>query len=193
MPCIISAGRLVDCKDSLGGIKSVYIGNYVDMLVQTGWLAATADTVTSIAGGVAPFDEQTFYEFELRPELSSMTINYMADAASGTTFFEQTLSLTFQKLEATDIAPLRELCEGRPNIWVLDGNNKCWLLGAEHGCHVTGGSIVTGVAYGDMNGFTIDFTAKEQNPTWLASAAAIPAVANYPLDAVTNAVVVAAT
>jgi len=180
--CEIDSGRIVDCKDSLGGIKAVYIGNFTDMVTAADWLAATADTVTKIK-------TQTFFEFELRPELSSLVVNYMADPASGTTFFEQVLSCTFQKLDATDIADIRELCQGRPNIWVLDNNQKCWLIGAEFGCNVTGGNILTGVAYSDLNGYTIDFTAREQNPIWLATAAAIPTVTNFPLDNVLNAVV----
>lgn len=184
MACDISSGRIVDCKDSLGGIKAVYIGNYKDMITQTDWAAASNDTVTAIAA-------QTFYEFELRPELSSLTVNYQSDPASGTTFFEQVLSVTFQKLDATDIADIRELCEGRPNIWILDNNAKCWLIGAEFGCNVSGGSIMTGVAYSDLNGFTMDFTAREQNPIWLATAG-VAGAANYPLDNVTNATVTAA-
>ena len=186
--CEISAGRIVDCKDSLGGIKTIYIGNYVDLVSGSEWLAATADTVTQI--GVSSGTAITYYEFELRPELSSLVVNYMADPASGTTFFEQVLSCTFQKLEATDIADIRELCQGRPNIWVLDNNQKCWLLGAEFGCNVTGGNIQTGVAYSDLNGFTVDFTAREQNPIWLATPGVV-GTANYPLDNVTNATVTA--
>lgn len=185
MACDISGGRIVDCKDSVGGIKAVYIGNYKDMVSQTAWAAATNDTVTAI-------DTQTFYEFELRPELSSLTVNYNADPNSGTTFFEQQLSLTFQKLDATDIADIRALCQGRPNIWVLDNNDNAWLIGAEHGCNVTGGSIQTGTAFGDLTGFTLDFTAKESNPIWIASASAGAGTANYPLDTVTGATVTVA-
>ena len=183
MACIIDSGRIVDCKDSLGGLKTVYIGNYIDMVSQAAWTAATADTVTAIG-------TQEFFEFELRPELSSLVVNYQADAASGTTFFEQVLSLTFQKLDATDIATIRELCQGRPNIWVLDNNQKCWLIGAEFGCNVSGGNLQTGMAYSDMSGFTMDLTGREQNPIWLATAGVL-GVANYPLDNVTNALVAA--
>tara|TARA_R110000823_G_scaffold212531_2_gene342628 strand:- start:3476 stop:4030 length:555 start_codon:yes stop_codon:yes gene_type:complete len=184
MACIIDSGRIVDCKDSLGGLKTVYIGNYIDMVSQTAFTAATADTVTAIG-------TQTFFEFELRPELSSLVVNYQADAASGTTFFEQVLSLTFQKLDATDIATIKELCQGRPNIWVLDNNQKCWLIGAEFGCNVSGGNIQTGMAYSDMSGFTMDLTGREQNPIWLATAGVV-GDANYPLDLVTGATVTAA-
>lgn len=184
MACNITSGRIVDCKNSLGGLKGIYISggvDYVDMPAQSAWAAGTDDTVTAIGA-------ETFYEFELRPELSSLTVNYQSDPASGTTFFEQVLSVTFQKLDATDIADIRNLCQGRPNIWVLDNNAKCWLIGAEFGCNVTGGSIVSGAAFSDMNGFTVDFTAREQNPIWLATAGVVGET-DYPLDNVTNAVV----
>jgi hypothetical protein len=185
MACDITSGRILDCKDSVGGIKAVYIGNYLDMPNQANWAAASNDTVTAIGA-------QTFFEFELRPELSSLTVNYNSDPSTGTTFFEQVLSLTFQKLTATDIADIRLLCQGRPNIWVLDNSDNCWLIGAEHGCNVTGGSLQTGVAMGDLVGFTMDFTAKETNPVWLATASAGLGVADYPLDNVTNATVTTA-
>lgn len=181
MACNIDSGRIVDCKNSLGGLKTVYIGNYIDMVSQTEFAAVTSDTVTAIKA-------QDFFEFELRPELSSLVVNYQADAASGTTFFEQILSLTFQKLDATDIATIKELCQGRPNIWVLDNNQKCWLIGAEFGCNVSGGNIQTGVAYSDMSGFTMDLTGREQNPIFLATAGVVGAT-NYPLDNVTNATI----
>jgi len=180
MACDLSSGRVVDCKDSVGGISKVCIGNYQDMINNVTWTAASADTVTAIVA-------QTFYEFDVRPETSSMTINYQSDPASGTTYFEQALSLTFQKLDATDIEDIRVMCQGRPNIWVLDNNNKCWLIGAEFGCNVTGGGIVTGIAFGDLTGYTIDFMGKEANPTWLAATAT---TIGEPLSGVTGATVV---
>lgn len=194
MPCTITSGRIVDCKDSVGGIKAIYIsGSYIDMPSvafvadpeTAGWLAASNDTVTNI-------QTQTFFEFEVRPETSSLTVNYQSDPASGTTFFEQVLSVTFQKLDATDIADIRSLCQGRPNIWVLDNMDNCWLIGAEYGCNVTGGSLTTGQSFSDMSGFTLDFTARESNPIWIATASAGGGTTNYPLDNVAGATVTTA-
>lgn len=158
----------------------MYIGNYQNMINAT--FSETGDVVDTIAA-------QTFYEFEIRPEVSSLTVNYSSDPNNGTTFFEQVLSLTFQKLDSTDIADIRALVQGRPNIWVLDNMDNCWLIGAEHGCNVTGGSLQTGTAFGDLSGFTLDFTAKESNPAYLAAASSGAGTANYPLDGITGATV----
>ena len=162
MACDISSGRIVDCKDQIGGISRVFIGNYADMINNATWAADTNDTVTAIAA-------QTFYQFDVRPETSSMTVTYASDPANGTTFFEQALSLTFQKLDATDIADIRALCQGRPNIWVMDNNDNIWLLGAEFGCNVTGGNLVTGASFSDLTGYTVDFSGRESNPVWIAT------------------------
>lgn len=161
--CELDSGRTVGCKESLGGVKAVYISKtYTDLPADAEW-AAASDLVTKLSD-----TDVDYYKFELRPELSSLVVNYMADAASGTTFFEQVLSCTFQLLASTDVADIRALCQGRPNIWVEDNNLNVFLIGAEYGCNVTGGNIQTGVAYSDMSGYTIDFTAREQNPVYFA-------------------------
>ena len=160
MACDLSSGRLVGCKDGIGGIVRVYIGNYADIPAGTGYAEA--------AGVVSVIAAQDFYQFDVRPETSSMTCNFQANAANGTTFFEQNLSLVFQKLDSTDIADIRILCQGRPNIWVETQDDKSagvpnvYLLGAEYGMNVTGGSAVSGTAMGDMTGYTIELQGKER-------------------------------
>ena len=37
-------------------------------------------------------------------------------------------------------------------------------FGLVHGCEVTGGSIVSGTAFGDLSGYTLTFTAQEAKP-----------------------------
>ena len=168
MPCEISSGRVVDCKDQIGGISKVFISEtFTSLPNQTDW-AETADVVSAVAPSDASAD-LTFFQFDVRPETSSMTVTYASDPANGTTFFEQALSLTFQRLESTDIADIRLLCQGRPNIWVMDNNSNLWLLGAEFGCNVTGGNLVTGTSFADLTGYTIDFSGREPNPVFIAN------------------------
>ena len=53
---------------------------------------------------------------------------------------------------------------GRPHIIVQDYNGNAFLMGAEHGCDVNGGTIVTGAGMADMSGYTLTFSAQEQVP-----------------------------
>ena len=54
----------------------------------------------------------------------------------------------------------------RPHVFVEDYNSNYFLLGAVHGCEVTGGTIVTGAAMGDLSGFTLVLTAEETLPAF---------------------------
>ena len=182
MACTLSSGRIVDCKESVGGIQKVFFSNYVNYLAQTGF-QETGDVV-SVATTDTAID---VYEFDVRPETSSLTVTYQSDPANGTTFFEQSLSLTFQKFDSTDIGDIRSICQGRPNVWVLDNNLNLFLIGAVYGCNVQGGNLVTGQGFGDLNGYTIDLVGREQNPVYVATATqADPFAAVTGINAVAN-------
>jgi hypothetical protein len=53
---------------------------------------------------------------------------------------------------------------GRPHVIVEDNNGNFFLAGLEHGCDVTGGTIVTGAAMGDLSGYTLTLTGMEKVP-----------------------------
>lgn len=157
MACDISAGRTLPCKDSVGGLKSVYFINY-DSAVSIS--VEADDTVNSATSWAATAD---VYEYELKGN-SSLTQNIQSSRENGTTAFEQVLELTLPKLSAADNQAIKLLAFGRPRIVVEDYNGNLFLVGREHGADVTGGTIVTGAAMGDLSGYTLTFTAMERIP-----------------------------
>lgn len=183
MACDLNSGRTVGCKDGVGGIVRVYIGNYVD--VTAGAAFAETDEV------VSAIETQTYYQFDVRPETSSLTVNFQASPTNGTTFFEQNLSLVFQKLDSTDIKDIRVLCQGRPNIWVETqdrdsaGLPVVYLLGAEFGMNVTGGAAQSGTAMGDLTGYNLEIQGKEREVFYQAAAGTVA----LPLSGVTGVTV----
>jgi len=161
MACDITTGRALPCKDSVGGLKSVYFINYdaaVDIAVVTS--GTDDDTVVSAASWAAGTD---VHEYELKGN-SSLTTNITSSRENGTTFFEQVLELTLPKLSSDDNREIKLLSFGRPRIVVEDYNGNLFLVGREHGADVTGGTIVTGAAMGDLSGYTLTFTAMEIMP-----------------------------
>ena len=157
MACDISAGRALPCKDSVGGLKSVYFINY-DSSVSIS--VEADDTVNSATSWAATAD---VYEYELKGN-SSLTQNIQSSRENGTTAFEQVLELTLPKLSAADNQAIKLLAFGRPRIVVEDYNGNLFLVGREHGADVTGGTIVTGASMGDLSGYTLTFTAMERIP-----------------------------
>ena len=56
------------------------------------------------------------------------------------------------------------LAYGRPHVAVEDYNGNVFLMGLEHGADVSGGTIVTGAAMGDLSGYTLTLSAMEVKP-----------------------------
>jgi len=153
MSCLLTAGRTIPCKDVVGGIKAVYFVNFGDL----GTITESADEVTNMTGTFSA------YKYDLKGN-SSFEQSFNSSRENGTTFFEQTLNLQFSKLTKEDNKELKLMAYGRPQVVVLDYNDNAFLMGAEHGSEVTGGSIVTGAAMGDLSGYTLTLSAQEVKP-----------------------------
>ena len=156
MACDLSLGRLEVCKDSVGGLKNVYFVNYGEMGAIT-YDSTDTDVIDAVAG------TPDAYKYELKGA-STFTQNINSSRENGTTFFEQVLELTFKKLTVKDHKELKLMAYGRPNVIVEDNNGNFFLAGLEHGCDVTGGTIVTGAAMGDLSGYTLTLTGMEKVP-----------------------------
>jgi hypothetical protein len=134
------------------------------------------DVVTSFPAGT------TVYKYELKGTNGyTETVNTSRD--NGTTFFSQVLSLQLKKLTAEATKELKLLAYGRPKIVVADRNGNAFLVGKNEGADMTGGTITTGVAYGDLSGYTMQFTGNEQLPANFISGSTL----TNPFASVTNA------
>ena len=156
MACDISLGRLEPCKDAVGGLNAVYFVNFGDATGYT-YNGTNTDVIDEVAG------TPTAYKYELKGG-SSYTETITSSRENGTTFFEQKLSLTLKKLTITQHKQIKLLSYGRPQVIVEDNNGNFFYCGLEHGMDVTGGTIVTGAAMGDLSGYTLELTGMERVP-----------------------------
>lgn len=156
MACDISLGRTEPCKDSVGGLNAIYFVNFGDLG------AITYDTTnTDVIDAVA--DSPSAYKYDLKGT-STFTQNIQSDRATGTTAFEQVLEVTLKKLSIADHKEIKLLSYGRPHVIVEDYNGNYFIAGLEHGCDVTGGTIVTGGAMNELSGYTLTLTGMERVP-----------------------------
>ena len=155
MACDITSGRTLPCKDGIGGIKNVYFANYDSVSVTE----EADDSVLATA-----FAGDTFYKYDINNGASSLTQNIQSNRENGTTAFEQVLELTLPRLSKEDNFEIKLIAFGRPHIVVEDYNSNFWFVGKENGADVTGGSIVTGAAMGDLAGYTLTLTSMERKP-----------------------------
>ena len=103
------------------------------------------------------------YKYELKGN-SSFEQAVNSSRENGTTFFEQTLNLTLKKLSKEDHKEIKLLAYGHPHVAVEDYNGNVFLMGLENGADVSGGTIVTGAAMGDLSGYTLTLAGMEVKP-----------------------------
>ncbi len=157
MACGLNIGRKEPCKDVVGGIKNIYFVDFGDL----GTVSETDDEVTNMTGDGS--NNLTAYKYEVKGN-SSFEQNITSSRENGTTFFEQTLNLTLHKLSKEDNKELKLLAYGRPHVAVEDYNGNVFLMGLEHGADVSGGTVVTGAAMGDLSGYTLTLSGMERKP-----------------------------
>jgi len=156
MACLLTVGRSVPCKELVGGIKGIGFINDGDLGAIT-YNATTTDTIDTIDG------ETHVFWYDLKG-VSTFTQNTTSSREAGTTYWEQVLEVTLPKLTVADHKQLRLLTLGNPKVVIRDNNDNFFLAGLEFGCDVTGGTIVTGGAMGDMSGYTLTLTGMEKKP-----------------------------
>ena len=154
MPCALTQGYTLDCKDSLGGIKAMWVINHANVTAVT--------EASGIVSAITKAASKVFYKYELVKNTGSLTETITTSVENGTVFYAQELSIVLNKLQANTRKEILLLAQSTLMVVVQDANDKYWLLGRFTGLDVTGGTSATGTAQGDRNGYTLTFTGGEK-------------------------------
>jgi hypothetical protein len=151
MACLISAGKLLGCRDQRGGIKNLYFANYDDY----GFTIA-AQELTALG----TLDE--VFKYEVKATTNALTETGTSSEDNGTFLNAQSLAVTLPKLGADLQAQVQLICAGRPYVFVEDYNGNFMLIGATNGT-MSNSTKVSGGAGADLSGYTLTIAAEESN------------------------------
>ena len=152
MACALTAGYTLACKDSVGGLKKVYIDNFEDVV----YGAEASGVISGATGG--------FFTYELPMNTAQFTETVTSSIENGTTFYQTELSIVLPKLTAAMRNELKLLAQAKLAVIAEDRNGSLWIMGLENGAYLTTGTSATGTAMGDLNGMTLTFTSMEKSP-----------------------------
>lgn len=165
MSCVLTSGYTLGCRDNVGGIQQVYIGEWNGSALQ--YTLDPNQVIGTFSGTYSGF-----YTFEQEIEVGSYTENGVYSVENGTAFYEQTLEITLHKLEAAIRNQILVLGQGKWRILILDQRGRYWLMGYQNPVRVSAATPGLGKAYGDLNGAVITFMGKEPEPAHEVSASA---------------------
>lgn len=165
MSCTLASGFSRDCSDSLGGVVEILISERDNISSFT----EASHEISAISQVAAT----NFYRYELKKESGSITSTSTVDQAAGTSFYDNVVAFTINKLTAAKSNEIKLLMLARLAVIVKDNNNKYWALGFDQ--FAEGSSLVaqTGQAYGDPNQYQIEITDKSQYPCYEVQASVV--------------------
>ena len=161
MSCDITNGRIEQCKDSVSGLKAIYFANFDDLDSDNVVYDGTNGDVIATWQPAAPL---SLYKYELKSTTNSFTTGINSSRDNGTTFFEQTLVAALKRQDFATHKNVKLLAYGRPRIIVRTMTDQFFLMGLDQGADVTGGTVSSGSALGDFNGYSLTFAAMEVSP-----------------------------
>ena len=153
MPCALTQGYTLDCRDSLGGLTEVY---FIEASNITSYTEASG-VITALVKAAG----KRFYKYELVKGTSSFVENINSSVENGTIFYQQELTLILNKLQVNTRNEILLLAKNLLDVVAKDNNGNFWYLGLTRGMDVTAGSGQSGTAEGDRSGYTLTFTGKE--------------------------------
>ncbi len=172
MACALTTGFTLDCKDAIGGIKSVRFASLAD------WESLVPAYAT---GGVTIGTPATvFYKYELDKEESSFNDDPTPGSNKGTLYYVPAITFILSKMDVTKRREIQLLAKNRvvAIVETREATPVYWAIGVTSGLDLTAGVVGSGTAAADLNGYTMTFTGMEADPGFFIASAALAGITN---------------
>ena len=172
MACtLISKGRGLDCNRISGGVKNIYFGVYdkfVDPINGTGIVQASGEiTDIEMVAGTG----SGLFRYTTPLGVASISESITGSRDNGTIFYTPTVNLILNRLTKEDQNQIKLLGQTKLVIFAelnatlaSNGHNVIIGLGVTNGMELNAGTMDSGAAFGDRNGYTLTFDGLEPAP-----------------------------
>lgn len=151
--CALTQDFNLDCRDSIGGVKIVYLIEKSNITSYTD-ASGVVTAITKATGTI-------FRKYSLIRETSNFTDTLTVSEANGTVFAAQALEIIINKLQANTRNEIMLIARNNITVVAGDNNGKYWLLGKDYGLVLAAAAAASGTAWGDRNGYTLPFAGNE--------------------------------
>jgi hypothetical protein len=154
--CFITSNVLKGCRDSIGGIKQVYI--VAGCVTGTTENADQEILTVGATGG-------TVYTYQVEKNTSNFVENIQASLENGTIVYNQQLNLVFLKLQQSTRNQIKLLAQNtNMKVFVETNEGSIFYLGEDFGMALASGTAESGTAFADRNGYTVVLEGFEKEP-----------------------------
>jgi len=151
--CALSQDFNLDCRDQVGGLKTVYLielGNISSITESSGTITA----ITKATGKV-------FRKYQLELDTSTIEEDGKGNRQNGTFYVEQKGTIVLNKQQTSVRNELLVLAKSRLVVVGIDNVGNAQLYGRVNGLMLITGKAAKGTSWGDRNGYTLSLDGTE--------------------------------
>lgn len=159
MPCAITSGYTIDCRESVGGIQAIWLISNANLYDASG-----NSRVTESSGTVTAMTKATgtrFYKFEVPRGTAVASTNMTGSQENGTVFYTHSLTFPINSRTATVRNIITTLAKNRLTFVTLEMDGVYRMYGKGYGLMMDSTTNSSGTAPGDRNGAELVFSSME--------------------------------
>lgn len=154
MPCALTQGYVLECRDNSGGAKDIWIMEIENV---SGITASNG-----VISGITKVSGKRFWKYQQERNVPEAKEVEQSSTENGVVFFDQTVEMAINKMTASRRNELILLVQQRVVAVVQDQNDRYWYYGEEDGLTTEGLNAGTGKARSDRNGYSFTLTGQER-------------------------------
>ena len=178
----LTKGRGLDCSRISGGVKFIYFGvlDQFTAPIDTVGIVQSSGEITDIEMGA-----NVLYRYTMPLGVASVTDTIVGSRENGTIYYTPTAQVLFNRITKEDqnqiklLGATKVVVFAQLNQQLANGHDIIVGMGVVNGMELNAGTIDSGAAWGDKNGYTLTFDGMEALP--------MPLVADYTTDPFDNA------
>lgn len=167
MACVqLTKGRALDCSRTAGGVKFIYFGVYDEFADPiTAGIVQSAGEITDIN----MLASTSLYRYGCPLGTATVSEAITGSTENGSIFYASTVTIMLNGLSKADQNEIKLLGQTKVVIFAqlnaqLSGKDVIIGLGVTNGMNLNSGTIDSGAAFGDRNGYSLTFTGMEPLP-----------------------------
>ena len=163
----LSKGRGLDCNRVSGGVKYIYFGVYDQFTapIETVGIVQASGEITDIE-----MASNILYRYTTPLGVASVTETIVGSTENGTIYYTPTVNVVLNRLTKEDQNEIKLLGQTKVVIFaqlnekLASGHDVIIGLGVTNGMSLNAGTMDSGAAFGDRNGYTLTFDGMEPIP-----------------------------
>jgi len=160
----LTKGRGLDCNRISGGVKKIFFSVFDEDV------SYTYDATNKLEIDAIDWNATTIYEYVMPLGVASVTDTITGSRENGTIFYTPTVNIMLNKLTKEDQNEIKLLGKSKVRIFaqlnqqLANGHDVFIALGMANGLELNAGTMDSGAAFGDRNGYTLTFDGLENKP-----------------------------